>query len=372
MNRYTSPNGEPPGRIRTLRRGDRGREVVDLQTRLQALGYDLGNRGIDEVFGPRTELAVKAFQQRAGILADGMAGPATYWEMVESGYRPGGRLLYLRQPPFRGADVMDLQKMLNDLGFNPGAVNGLFDERTERATKEFQRNAGLPVDGYVDGGLFKVLRTYATQTLGTHPLPDKHGGYFTKDLFSGTLVVDAARGGRDTGYVAPGPQGLSGAQLNLAVAVELARILPAREVLLTRSDDVEVSNANRAYLANTAGANMVVSIDHAHHRTPTASGTTSFYFERLGYQAHRGRMAAAYIQRGVSRALGTVDIGEFGRSYDILRETNIPAVVLEPLHLTNPADLRLASDPGYPATVAEAVAGALELYAGRDTAFIAL
>ena len=83
-------------------------------------------------------------------------------------------------------------------------------------------------------------------------------------------------------------------------------------------------------------------------------------------------MAATYVQRGVSQTLGTRDIGEFGRSYEILRETNIPAVVLEPLHLTNPRELQLASDRYYPATVAEAVAGALELYAGRDQAFIAV
>ena len=117
---------------------------------------------------------------------------------------------------------------------------------------------------------------------------------------------------------------------------------------------------------------MIISIHHAAYRTPKASGTASFYFSRLGYQSHRGCMAAAYIQKSVSRALGTRDIGEFGRSYDILRETNMPAVVLEPLYLTNPAELELASDPYYPTTVAEAVAGALELYAGRDAAFIAV
>jgi N-acetylmuramoyl-L-alanine amidase len=143
-------------------------------------------------------------------------------------------------------------------------------------------------------------------------------------------------------------------------------------VLLTRSDDEEVSSADRAFLANSSGAKMIFSVHHAAHHTPSAGGTASFYFERLGYQSHRGRMAAAYVQKGVSRTLGTCDIGEFGRSYDILRETNIPAVVLEPLFLTNPAELELASDPYYPATVAEAVAGALELYAGRDQAFIAV
>jgi N-acetylmuramoyl-L-alanine amidase len=87
--------------VRTLRRGDRGRGVVDLQTRLQALGLDLGERGIDGVFRRGTELAVKSFQQSLGLLADGLVGPITWREIVEAGYRPGGRLLYLRQPPFR-------------------------------------------------------------------------------------------------------------------------------------------------------------------------------------------------------------------------------------------------------------------------------
>lgn len=358
--------------MRTLRAGDRGREVVDLQTRLQALGFDLGNRGIDGVFGPRTGLAVRALQQSLGILADGLVGPITWREVVEAGYRPGGRLLYLRQPPFRGADVVELQRMLNDLGFDPGAVNGLFDARTARAVRDFQKNAGLQADGVVDAAVFKVLGTYAGQSVGTHQLPDKNGGYFPEDLFSGTIVVDAAHGGRDTGYVSPANPGLSEADLNLAVAQELAQILPAREILLTRSDDEQISSQDRAFLANSSGAKMVVSIHHNHHRTPAASGTASYYFERLGYQSHRGRMAATYIQRGVSKALDTRDIGEFGRSYDILRETNIPAVMLEPLHLSNPEELDLASDPYYPATVAEAVAGALELYAGRDAAFIAV
>jgi N-acetylmuramoyl-L-alanine amidase len=343
---------------------------VDLQTRLQALGFDLGDRGIDGVFRRGTELAVKAFQQALGLLADGLVGPITWREIVEAGYRPGGRLLYLRQPPFRGADVVELQRMLNDLGFDPGAVNGLFDFRTARAVRDFQKNAGLQDDGVVDAGVFKVLDTYASQTLGTHQFPDKSEGYFPEDLFSGAIVVDAAHGGRDTGYITS--TGFSEADLNLAVAQELAQILPAREVLLTRSDGEEVSAADRAFLANSSGAKMIVCIHHAAHSTPQACGTASFYFERLGYRSHRGCMAATYLQRSLSQTLGTCDLGEFGRSYEILRETNIPAVVLEPLFLTNPRELALASDPYYPATVAEAIASALELYAGRDKEFIAV
>jgi len=69
---------------------------VDLQTRLQALGFSLGNRGIDGVFRETTELAVRDFQRSLGLLADGLVGPITWREVVEAGYRPGGRLLYLR------------------------------------------------------------------------------------------------------------------------------------------------------------------------------------------------------------------------------------------------------------------------------------
>lgn len=344
---------------------------MDLQTRLHSAGYELGSRGIDGVFDADTERAVRAFQQRVGVLADGLAGPVTWGELYESRFRPGGRLLYLRQPPFRGEDVMQLQRMLNDLGFDPGAVNGLFDSRTSRAVTDFQKNAGLQADGAVDAEMFKVLGTYADQTLGTHPLPDKNGGYLDGDLFSGTIVVDAALGGRQTGYVTPDGS-VREADLNLAVAMELAQILPAREVLLTRSDDVEVSGPNRAYLANASGASMVISVRHASHHSPKASGTATFYFDRLGYQSHRGQMAATYAQRGLSRALGTTDLGEFGRSYEILRETNIPAVVLEPLYLTNSENLRLAKDRYYPVTAAEAVAEALEQYSGRDASFIAV
>ena len=356
--------------MRTLRKGDRGREIVDLQTRLQAIGYDLGNRGIDGVFGSRTERAVKGFQQSTGLYTDGLVGKITWGEIVESSYRTGNRWLYVREPPFRGADVMELQRMLNDLGFDPGSVNGLFDGRTDRAVRDFQTNAGLAVDGVVDGAVFKVLNTYAAQSLGTHQMPDKSGGYFPDDLFEGIIVVDAAHGGRDAGHVAS--TGISESDLNLAVAHELAQILPAREVLLTRSGDEEISDEARAHLVNNVGANMVVSIHHAVCRTPAAAGTATFYFERLGYRSHRGCMAASYVQRGVSKALETCDIGEFGRSYEILRETNVPAVVLEPLYLTNPRELALASDPYYPATVAEAITGALELYASRDGKFLAV
>jgi peptidoglycan hydrolase-like protein with peptidoglycan-binding domain len=68
-----APPAEPTDR--TLRRGDRGAEVLALQKDLRALGYWLGSS--DETYGYLTEQAVTAFQKVEGLSPDGVAGPAT-------------------------------------------------------------------------------------------------------------------------------------------------------------------------------------------------------------------------------------------------------------------------------------------------------
>ena len=57
-----------------LSEGARGDAVKKLQEYLAEAGYDLGNAGIDGIFGPATEAALKEFQESAGILADGIYG----------------------------------------------------------------------------------------------------------------------------------------------------------------------------------------------------------------------------------------------------------------------------------------------------------
>jgi N-acetylmuramoyl-L-alanine amidase len=106
--------------VRTLALGDRGKEVSDVQKRLRALGYELGREGIDGFFGPRSQIALKRFQQERGLFVDGILGANSWRELVEAGYALGDRLLYLRVPTFRGDDVLALQVKLNLLGFNAG------------------------------------------------------------------------------------------------------------------------------------------------------------------------------------------------------------------------------------------------------------
>jgi peptidoglycan hydrolase-like protein with peptidoglycan-binding domain len=57
-----------------LKRGSSGDGVSSLQRALGALGVDLA---VDRSFGPKTERAVRDFQTRRGLEADGIVGPAT-------------------------------------------------------------------------------------------------------------------------------------------------------------------------------------------------------------------------------------------------------------------------------------------------------
>ena len=55
--------------------GSRGSEVTQIQTKLKRWGYYSGN--IDGIYGTQTVKAVKYFQRKNGLTADGIAGPAT-------------------------------------------------------------------------------------------------------------------------------------------------------------------------------------------------------------------------------------------------------------------------------------------------------
>ncbi len=57
------------------RYGSTGTEVTNIQTRLKAWGYYKG--AVDGIYGSGTTNAVKSFQSKNGLTADGIAGPAT-------------------------------------------------------------------------------------------------------------------------------------------------------------------------------------------------------------------------------------------------------------------------------------------------------
>ena len=59
--------------------------------------------------------------------------------------------------PLHREDIQMLQQELLDRGFNPGEPDGILGSRTRSALKAYQRQQGLPADGYPTAGLIEEL-----------------------------------------------------------------------------------------------------------------------------------------------------------------------------------------------------------------------
>ena len=108
---------------------------------------------------PDTEEALVSFQERAGLVPDGIAGPRTRRALGDLG-RPelGSRPLTIGA---RGWDVAELQFKLAWHGFPSGPFDGAFGPRLEAAVRRFQRFADLPMIGVAGPRTMAALRQSA-------------------------------------------------------------------------------------------------------------------------------------------------------------------------------------------------------------------
>jgi N-acetylmuramoyl-L-alanine amidase len=353
--------------VRTLTLGDRGKEVSDVQVRLHALGYELGREGVDGFFGPRTRIALRTFQQRRGLVVDGILGANAWRELVEAGYGLGERLLYLRMPNLRGDDVLALQVKLNRLGFNAGPERGVFDGTVENAVIEFQRNAGLPVDGIIGEDTLRKLDALRKAESGNEgmKIPDRHQGFVAHRALTGrVLVVDPGHGGQDRGVVSP--SGLAEKDLTLAAGLRLAELLRADgcRVTMTRDSDQTVPMYVRTDIADATSAEYMLSLHFNACPTPVARGAVCYYFQRSHYYSEHGMRLADYIGARLD-GIGSPFLASVGRNYSLLREPMAISVLVESLFLSNAEDDALAGRPEYADMLAVAVRDGLADYLAR-------
>ena len=147
------------GQVEILRRGDRGEAVRELQEILRAIGVFDGN--ITGSYDEATEAAVRRFQRDRGLIEDGMAGPQTraaISAVARSQTRPSPPQNVTpsaspTSPVFtlgsQGNAVRQIQQRLQLLGYFPHTLTGTYDERTQEAVQQFQRDRDLEIDGIV-------------------------------------------------------------------------------------------------------------------------------------------------------------------------------------------------------------------------------
>lgn len=333
--------------------GDEGAEVVDIQTRLVALGAVVDASELDGTFGPSTEAAVRWFQAERHLREDGLVGPDTWEQLVEAGWRLGDRTLYLRAPMFRGDDVRELQRKLNALGFDSGKEDGFHGPRTDEALRLFQRNVGDEPDGIVGPHTLSVLRRM-------RPLEEVP----SRALVREREELEASRGPIEGRVIAVDVGEGPGDDVDLHRraadrVVDELRAVGADARLLVPGGDAAVPS-DRARLANQAGAAASITVE----LSPPASqgeGPVCSYFGSRTTHSPSGLVLAQLILEELEAELGIA-----GRLRPLtiapLRETRMPAVQVEAVTGRSEREAAILADPELPTRVGRAVAAGVRRY----------
>jgi N-acetylmuramoyl-L-alanine amidase len=365
--------------VALFRLGDQGAAVRSIRALLQATG-DLASRDtpdgltveVCDVYDEEVARAVRAFQQRRGLMVDGVLGPQTHIALDGAHWKLGDRMLsHIPSHMLQGDDVAELQERLLSLGFTPDRVDGVFGTHTEQAVRRFQSGVGLAVDGSVGP---QTLRAFADLTRSVsggspHTLREQELIRTSGHRLLGRIVVlDPGHGGNDTGTVA---HGLAESEVTLDLARRIEGRLSAIgvTVLFTRSATTGPEDLFRASMANQAHADIMLSLHCDSIDQSRASGVATFFWglERFGAWSAVGEHLANLIQREIVSRTGLADCRSHPRGWQLLQRTQMPTVRIEAGYLSHQDDAARLADPAFLDTLAEAIVIALQrMYLGED------
>ncbi|MBT0771276.1 N-acetylmuramoyl-L-alanine amidase [Kineosporia sp. J2-2] len=315
--------------------------------------------------------AVRAFQQDRGLVADGVVGPQTALALDGARWHLGDRTLLLTAGHWmRGDDVAALQERMVVLGLHAGPVDGIFGPATESSLRELQRGLGLPPDGICGRPTFTALGSLGRSVSGGDAWALRSRGSVAMagvSLAGKTVVLDP---GSDR---TPGALGVTEADVTYDVALRLAERLTAvgARVRLSHRPDEDISTEDRVALAESEGADLVISLITERHANPVASGVATFYWGggRVGQHSEVGQRLAVLLQREIVARTGLLDDRSHPCSYDPVRLTRMPAVILALGYLTNTGDAEHLGDADFRALIAESMLFAVQrLYLAENDA----
>jgi N-acetylmuramoyl-L-alanine amidase len=189
------------------------------------------------------------------------------------------------------------------------------------------------------------------------------------------IIIDPGHGGMDPGAIGPG--GALEKEINLQVALQLAKILrqAGAEVMLIRENDRDFSTSPKGYaqkkqedlkarveMINQAGGDMLISIHANSFPTDKWSGGKTFY-ER---SSPEGKELAKAIQQSLNNIMGNTDRKEKPIDAYLLNKTDTLGVIVEVGFISNPQEEKLLQNTAYQEKLAWAIYNGIAKYLANN------
>ena len=165
--------------------------------------------------------------------------------------------------------------------------------------------------------------------------------YYLKEslpLAGKVILLDPGHGGNDPGAISY--SGKYEKYVNLSVVQNLKEVLnkAGAAVYMTRSGDTYIANKERGRLADKLKADILLSIHHNSLGNRDYFGLSTYY-NTINYKspAYGYNLAEAIYLNAVS-INGVYRDGILDRNYEVLRETNTPAALIEIGFMSNPTE----------------------------------
>lgn len=151
------------------------------------------------------------------------------------------------------------------------------------------------------------------------------------------IMIDPGHGGNDPGAVGKKSKEKDNV---LKVAKKLKALLEnyGHTVKMTRSTDVFISLSQRANMANSWGADYFISL-HNNAASPSATGFETFVYN--GGVSQKTKQFQNAVHDAIAKNIGIRDRGKKRANFAVLRQTKMPAILIEYAFISNANDEKI-------------------------------
>ena len=219
--------------------------------------------------------------------------------------------------------------------------------------------------------LMLVISSIAPITLNNEEIRETTSSMITTTC----VLIDAGHGEPDGGAVSA--DGVKESDINLQIASKLQKSLVSKgyQVIMTREDEGNISGLNedstirsiksqdinnRVNLANSSGAEFMISIHMNKYEDPKYYGWQTFYSKN----SEQGKKLAECIQIGIKESTGLENKREALKieGIKIIDKTTIPVVIVECGFLSNPEECKKLQNEDYQSQIVNGIVCGIESY----------